>query len=79
MSFSLFLFFFFYIVTKYYTLIYEEEISNSKRERKLLGSKFLWPEFHCVVDLGSSVSSTETDINTRVAKAWTGHMEVRPD
>ena len=31
--------------------------------------------------LGSSVSSTETDINTRFAKAWTaiGHMEVRPD
>ena len=31
--------------------------------------------------LGSSVSSIETDINTRLAKAWTGigHMEVRPD
>ena len=31
--------------------------------------------------LGSSVSSTETDINTRQAKAWTaiGHMEVKPD
>ena len=35
--------------------------------------------------LGSSVSSTETDINTRLAKAWaaidklSGHMEVRPD
>ena len=32
---------------------------------------------------GSSVTSTETDINTRLAKAWTainiGHMEVRPD
>ena len=28
--------------------------------------------------LGSSVSSTEMDINTRLAKAWT-HMEVRPD
>ena len=31
--------------------------------------------------LGSSVSSTENDIDTRLAKAWTaiGHMEVRPD
>ena len=30
---------------------------------------------------GSSVSSTETDINMRLAKAWTaiGHIEVRPD
>ena len=30
---------------------------------------------------GSSVSSTETDINTQLVKAWTaiGHMEVRPD
>ena len=33
--------------------------------------------------LGSSVSSSETDINMRLAKAWTainsGYMEVRPD
>ena len=31
--------------------------------------------------LGSSVSSTETDIDTRLAKAWTaiGRTEVRPD
>ena len=31
--------------------------------------------------LGNSVSSTETDIDTQLAKAWTaiGHMEVRPD
>ena len=31
--------------------------------------------------LGSSVSSTEKDIDTRLAKAWTtiGRMEVRPD
>ena len=31
--------------------------------------------------LGSSVSSTENDINTRIAKGWTAisHMEVRPD
>ena len=31
--------------------------------------------------LRSSVSSTETDIDTRLTKAWTafGHMEVRPD
>ena len=31
--------------------------------------------------LGSSVSSTETDINMRLLKAWTaiGHMEVRSD
>ena len=31
--------------------------------------------------LGSSVSSIENDINTRLEKAWTaiGHMEVRPD
>ena len=31
--------------------------------------------------LGSSVSSTEADSNTRLAKAWTaiGHMEVRHD
>ena len=35
--------------------------------------------------IGSSVSSTETDIKTRLTKAWTGyqqaigHMEVRPD
>ena len=31
--------------------------------------------------LGSSVSSTEKDINMRLVKAWTaiGHMEVRPD
>ena len=31
--------------------------------------------------LGSSVSSTETGINTQLAKAWTAisHMEVRPD
>ena len=31
--------------------------------------------------LRSSVSSTETDINTRLAKAWTAirHMEIRPD
>ena len=30
--------------------------------------------------LGSSVSSTENDISTRLAKAWTAnsHMEVRP-
>ena len=28
--------------------------------------------------LGSSVSSTETDIDTRVTKAWTA-IEVRPD
>ena len=30
---------------------------------------------------GSSVSSTEKDIDTRLTKAWTaiGHMEVRPD
>ena len=32
---------------------------------------------------GCSVSSTETDINTRLAKTWTandiGHMEIRPD
>ena len=31
-------------------------------------------------DLGSSVLSTETDINMRLAKAYTiGHMEFRPD
>ena len=30
--------------------------------------------------LGSSVSLTETDIDTQLTKAWTaGHMEVRPD
>ena len=31
--------------------------------------------------LGSSVSSTEKDIDMRLAKAWRafGHMEVRPD
>ena len=31
--------------------------------------------------LGINVSSTESDINTRLAKAWTaiGHMAVRPD
>ena len=31
--------------------------------------------------LGSSVSSTEKDIDTRLTKAWTaiGHMEIRPD
>ena len=31
--------------------------------------------------LGNSVSSTETDINMQLAKAWTaiGHMEVRPE
>ena len=31
--------------------------------------------------LGSNVSSTETYINTRLAKTWTaiGHMEIRPD
>ena len=31
--------------------------------------------------LGSSVSSTEKDIDTRLTKAWTAidHMEVRPD
>ena len=31
--------------------------------------------------LGSSVSSTEKDINTRLMKAWTtiDHMEIRPD
>ena len=31
--------------------------------------------------LGSSVSSTKKDIDTRLTKAWTdiGHMEVRPD
>ena len=31
--------------------------------------------------LGSSVSSTEKDIDTRLMKAWTAidHMEIRPD
>ena len=31
--------------------------------------------------LGSSVSSTEKDIDTRLTKTWTaiGHMEIRPD
>ena len=35
-------------------------------------------KFTCI---GSSVSSTETDIDTQLAKAWTaiGHVEVRPD
>ena len=32
-------------------------------------------------DLGSSVSSTEKDIDTRLTKAWMAidHMEIRPD
>ena len=32
-------------------------------------------------NLGSSVSSTEKDIDTRLTKAWTAldHMEIRPD
>ena len=31
--------------------------------------------------LGSSISSTEKDIDTRLTKAWTAidHMEIRPD
>ena len=49
------------------------DISTLKGSSLKIGDKFTY--------LGSSVSSTEIDIDTWLVKAWTaiGYMEVRPD
>ena len=63
--------------TKYMCLNQRGDISTLNGSSLELVDKFTY--------LGSSISSTEKDINTRLAKAWTtidrvsGHMEVRPD
>ena len=50
-----------------------DDISTLKSSSLKLFDKFTY--------LGSRVSSTETDINTRLAKAWTANdrLSVRPD
>ena len=58
--------------TEYMCLNKKGDISTLGVSSQKLVDKFTY--------LGSSVSSTEKDIDTRLAKAWTiGHMEVRPD
>ena len=59
--------------TEYMCFNQRRDISTLNSSSLKLVDKFTY--------LGSSVSSTETDINTRLAKAWTAisHMEVRHD
>ena len=59
--------------TEYMRYNHTGEISTLERTSLKLVEKFTY--------LGSSVSSTEKDIDTRLTKAWTAidHMEIRPD
>ena len=59
--------------TEYICFNQRSDISTLKGEPLKLVDKFTF--------LGSSVSSTEKDINMQLAKAWTAisHMEERPD
>ena len=59
--------------TEYMCFNQTDEISTLGGSSLKLVDKFTYP--------GSSVSSTEKDIDTQLTKAWTaiGHMEVRPD
>ena len=60
-------------MTEYMCINQTGDISTLNGSSLKLDDKFTY--------LGSSVSSTETYINTRLAKAWAaiGHMEIRPD
>ena len=59
--------------SKYMGFNHRPDISTLKGDPLKVVDKFTY--------LGNSVSSTEKDINTRQAKAWTAisHMDVRPD